>query len=612
MRPIVILAVATSLASARAQSPLATYSDAFIQRHARTVPKVDYTVTVRERDRSAYWVEMTVANAPDPLRVAIPAWAPGSYRLTHGARNIGDVTAVTAAGEALAVTRADELTWSVATGGARRIVVRYSTAVRRAEEWARPNNRWFLRETSGLIDGPRTFLYVVGSTLAPSHVTFRLPAGWEIGTGLVPTGDSLVYWAPSYDVLIDSPALVGRFATFRFTAGGVPHRAVVDLNGGRAAFDTLAFVDMLRRISQTAIDIFGGAPYADYTYIYAGAGGGLEHLNSTTIGIDLERMAEDPRAHQGVTAHEFFHTWNVKRIRPVELGPFDYTRPVRTLNLWISEGVTDYYTRLILVRSGLDPVARFLEGVAGAITSHQRNPARLTISPERSSWTTWDGPEANGGESISYYLQGDVLGLLLDLAIRDSTDNRASLDDLMRYLLDHYAGERGFTNEEVLNAVNAVSGADFHDFWRRYVSGTADIPWNAFLQAAGWRVDFEAVRLPDRRLALLGPTGPGGHPRVVVTPGSAAAQAGLRTGDELVSFNDQPVGSARDLTAATSSLEPGDRVRVRILRGGNERELAWSVPAYTEREARIVDLPSVTARARRIRAGLLGQSSPPR
>jgi predicted metalloprotease with PDZ domain len=606
MRTIVLVLTAAGLASrVPAQTPLRTYSDAFIQRYGRTDPKVDYAVTVRDDDRTAYRVEMTIANPPDPARVAIPAWAPGSYRLTHGGRNIADLTAATASGEPLAVTRVDDLTWSIATAGAPRVVVRYSTAVRRAEEWARPNNRWFLRETSGLVDGPRTFLYLEGRTLSPSHVTFHLPPGWEIGTGLVPTTDPAVYWAPSYDVLIDSPALLGRFATFGFTAGGVPHRAVVDLEGGRPAFDTLAFVDMLRRISETAIGIFGSAPYKDYTYIYAGSGGGLEHLNSTTIGINLERMAANPRAHQGVTAHEFFHTWNVKRIRPAELGPFDYTRPVRTLNLWISEGITDYYTRLILVRAGLDSSPAFLAGAATAISAHRRNPGRLTISPERSSWTTWDGPEANGGESISYYLQGDVLGLLLDLAIRDSTDGRASLDDVMRHLFDHFAGERGFTSEDALNTVNAVSGRDFHDFWRRYVSGTAEIPWDDFLRAAGWRVEFSPLRLPDTRLALLGPTGPGGYPRVVVTPGSAAARAGMRAGDEIVSFNGRPIGAAGDLAAAMRALAVGDPVRVRIVRAGVERELAWAVSEYVEREARVVDLPTVTERARRLRAGLL-------
>jgi predicted metalloprotease with PDZ domain len=175
----------------------------------------------------------------------------------------------------------------------------------------------------------------------------------------------------------------------------------------------------------------------------------------------------------------------------------------------------------------------------------------------------------------------------------------------MRHLFDHFAGERGFTSEDALNTVNAVSGRDFHDFWRRYVSGTAEIPWDDFLRAAGWRVEFSPLRLPDTRLALLGPTGYGGYPRVVVTPGSAAARAGMRSGDEIVSFNGRPIGASGDLAAATRALAVGDPVRVRIVRAGVERELTWAVSEYVEREARIVDLPTVSERARRLRTGLL-------
>jgi len=261
---------------------------------------------------------------------------------------------------------------------------------------------------------------------------------------------------------------------------------------------------MLRRISETAIAIFGNAPYKDYTYIFVGGrGGGLEHLNSTTIGVTTETLARNPRAAETVSAHEFFHAWNVKRIRPVELGPFDYEREVRTVNLWVSEGVTDYYTDVILVRAGLDSPADFARGFGAAIGKHRGNPARLLISPERASWTTWDSAAVNDGYTISYYLQGQLLGFLLDLAIRDSTDNAKSLDDVMRYLFDHYAGERGFTSEDLRGAVRAATGLDFADFWRQYVSGVAEIPWNDYLEAAGWIVAFSEERaqlrdLPER------------------------------------------------------------------------------------------------------------------
>ncbi len=599
-----LLALALGSAPLQSQAPLRTYSDAVIQRYDRTAPKVDYTVTVRPADRSAFFVEIRIANPPNPARLVIPDWAPGAYRPMGSGDNIADVTAATAQGESLPVTRESPIAWSVDTRGATSIVVRYSTAVRRPAEWARANNRWFLRGTSGLIDGPRTFMYLDGWTLGPSHVRFRLPPRWRIGTGLVPTTDSAVYWAPSYDVLIDSPVLVGAFVEHRFTAGGVPHRAVVDLGGGRPTYNQRAFVDMLRRICEAAIAIFGSAPYKDYTFIFAGVGGGLEHLNSTTIGFNVPRMQRDPRAHEGVSAHEFFHAWNVKRIRPAELGPFDYTGPVRTLSLWVSEGITDYYTNVLLARGGLDSPADFARNVASAITSHRSNPARLVVSPERASWTVWDSPAINDSHVISYYLQGELLGLLLDLAIRDSTDNARSLDDVMRYLFDHYAGERGFTADELVAAFRAASGLDLQEFFRQYVRGTSEIPWNDYLKVAGWEVVLREGSAPGAGLGTYVEV-QGSRPKAVATPGGAAAAAGVRTGDDLERVNGRPIADPGDVTAALRGIAVGDTVTVQVRRDGQPMTLVITVGTQSRTIAEVRELPELTDRMRRIRAGIL-------
>jgi predicted metalloprotease with PDZ domain len=594
-------------APAGAQTPLSGYADAFIQQYRRPDPKVDYTITVRDGDRAAYFVELRIANPPNPARLVIPNWAPGAYRLMDSGKNIAGVTASTAAGDALPVTNDSEISWTVDTKGAVGIVVRYSAAVRDSVQWRRPNNRWFLRATSGIIDGPRTYMYLDGWKLAPAHVTFRLPAGWRIGTGLVPTTDSSTYWAPSYDVLIDSPVLVGRFLSYRFTAAGVPHRAVVDLGGGgqttRAA---RVFVDMLRRISETAIGIFGNAPYKDYTYIFVGGrGGGLEHLNSTTIGVSADVLAQRPAGAEAVSAHEFFHTWNVKRIRPVELGPFDYERPVRTLNLWVSEGVTEYYTEVVLVRSGLNTPGDFARHLGDAIGNHRGSAARLVVSPERSSWTVWDSPEVNDSYTISYYLQGELLGFLLDLAIRDSTGNAKSLDDVMRHLFDHFAGERGFTSEDLRGAIRAAAGPDLQDFWRRYVSGTTEIPWDDYLKAAGWSVRFSEEPAPDARIGTITPTVQGGRWRAAAVPGSAAQAAGLVTGDELVRVNGRDILDGGDVTAVLRGVPSGGPVTVHVIRAGQPVTIRFTAGTYRRVRAVLTDLPDQTDRMRRIRAGIL-------
>ena len=568
-----------------------------------STPQLAYTLAVPP-DRRAYAVELEITHPPNPSRLVIPNWAPGAYRLMDSWQNISGVVAVDSGGAPLPVHQDSPISWVVDTRGARRITVSYRAGLSDTVQWRRPNNRWYLRATSGVVDGPRTFMYLDGAKLLPAVLTFRLPPRWRVATSL-PTSDSATYWAESYDVLIDSPAMVGSFLSYPFTADSTPHRAVVDL-GGAPAHAGGVFVDMLRRITQTGIRIFGGAPYKDYTFIFVGGrGGGLEHLNSTTIGVTTETLARNPRGARTVSAHEFFHAWNVKRIRPIELGPFDYEHEVRTVNLWWSEGVTDYYADLILARSGLETPGDFAQGIANSIGNHRDNPARLRVSPERSSWTVWDSPAVNDSYVISYYLQGELLGLLLDLAIRDSTDNTRSLDDVMRHLASHYSGAHGFTKDDLVESVRRATGHDFADFWRRYVSGVDEIPWNDYLRAAGWEVAFTTESAVDARIGSIPPAVQGGRWRAVAAPGSAAAVAGLRTGDELVRINGRQIIDGTDVTAVVRAARRDVAVVADVVRDGQPLTIRFHAGVYQRVRARLRDLPAPTEKMRRIRAGLL-------
>ena len=570
-----------------------------------STPQLAYSVTV-PINRSAYLVEIQITNPPDPSRLVIPAWAPGAYQLMNSGTNIRDFEAVTRAEDRLSVRQDSPNSWVIDTQGTQVITVRYTAGLRDSVAWRRPNNRWFLRATSGVVDGPRTFMYLDGFTQLPATVAFGVPPGWRIATGLTPTTrDSITFTAPNYDVLIDAPILLGEFLSYAFRAAGTPHRAVVDLGGARAAAPA-AFVNMLRRISTTALLIFGGAPYRDYTYIFVGGrGGGLEHLNSTTIGVTTETLARNPRGAQTVSAHEFFHAWNVKRIRPIELGPFNYEREVRTVNLWWSEGVTDYYADLILARAGLNTPADFARRLARSMENFQNDAARMVISPERSSWTTWDSPAVNQGAYISYYLQGELLGFLLDLAIRDSTDNTRSLDDVMRFLMQHYSGDHGFTRDQLVEAVRSATGCDFAEFWRLYVSGTYDIPWNNYLKAAGWRLVLTKTPAVDARIGSIPPAVQGGRWRAVA-PLGAAWLAGLRTGDELVRINRRDIIDGTDVTAAVRSIRPGTTVMVEVMRNSQPVTIRFRANTYERERAALRDLPLQTTKMRRIRAGLTG------
>jgi len=568
-----------------------------------STPQLAYTLSVPD-DRLTYAVALKVTHPPNPSRFVIPNWAPGAYRLMDSWQNISDFVAVDSGGRPLAVRQDSPISWVVDTRGANVVTISYRTGLRDTVQWRRPNNRWYLRSASGVVDGPRTYMYLDGAKTLPAVLTFRLPPRWRVATGL-PTTDSVTYWAESYDVLIDAPAMIGSFLSYTFTAAGTPHRAVVDLGGVRPQAPHL-FVDMLQRIAETGIKIFHEAPYKDYTFIFvAGRGGGLEHLNSTTIGVTSQTLARNPRAAETVSAHEFFHAWNVKRIRPIELGPFEYEREVRTVNLWWSEGVTDYYADLILARAGLDSPADFAQGMATSIGNHRSNPARLRVSPERASWTVWDSPTVNDSYVISYYLQGQLLGFLLDLAIRDSTDNARSLDDVMRHLHEQFAGQRGFTRADLLASVNRTTGHDFTEFWRLYASGTSEIPWNDYLRAAGWEVDFIDEPAVDARIGAIPPAVQGGRWRAVVAPGSVAESAGLRTGDELVRINGRSVVDGTDVTAAVRRIAARDPVVVNVVREDRPLTIRFDAGWYQRTRARLRDLPELTEKMRRIRTGLL-------
>ena len=296
-----------------------------------------------------------------------------------------------------------------------------------------------------------------------------------------------LFFAQSYDFLADCPTKLGRFQKFGFESHGVPIDVVVD-GPGDVEFDHEAWLANIKKITDTQGEIFGGFPFDRYTFLYTaspnGGGGGLEHLTSTAIGLSVEGLQDSPRAGVGVTAHEFFHLWNVKRIRPRALGPFDYTRPVRTTALWLMEGVTSYYTDVTLARCGLRSEEDFWSGMARHIGRLESSSGRGHVSSADASYLTWDS--LPGGRRISYYNSGLVMGLLLDLEIRAQSRNRRSLDDFMRslYRLCQDRGA-GFDDADLVTVANDVSGGDFAEWFDRYVYGTMVPPYREILAHAG-------------------------------------------------------------------------------------------------------------------------------
>jgi predicted metalloprotease with PDZ domain len=397
----------------------------------------------------------------------------------------------------------------------------------------------------------------------------------------------------------------------------VPHRIAYWRLPGAPAFDTAAFVAPIPKIVAETKKIFGWIPYRDYSFLFTdGSGGGLEHLNSTTIGISSASIARNPLAHLDVTAHEYFHHWNVKRIRPAALGPFDYQRVTRTRSLWLSEGVTDYYAGVLLRRAGLITEEAARDALASSIESYLGNPASASLAPERSSFTAWDPPAVNRGYSLSYYLSGSLLGEILDVRLRARNESNGGMDALMRRLRDKYAGPTGFTDADIRREASAVCGCDMAPFFATHVAGGKTLPLADFASALGWRLVVERAPAtdsigqpaPDRRASITPYAGEGsaggavGGPLKlsIGDPTSAWYRAGLATGDTVLAIDRAPVASSAAFRASLARLSIGDSVTVRVRRG-TERDVVVHVAGYERVRARLEEVPEPSTAQRRAR-----------
>ena len=531
---------------------------------------VTYALDVTDPKSGIARVEMRIENnRDDEVTLGIPIWAPGSYRVVSYYLGVQDLEAEVD-GKKVPVAATDHKSlWTVKTGGASRFTVRYSL---------KPGEvmplRGHLTAEHYDLQGPSAWLFVKDRMNGPHKVTFKLPADWKVGTGLKKL-DSDAYGERDYDTFIDCPIELGTFDLHTFTEGGVAYEIVVHAT---ETFDAPKLVDTCRRIVAEQARMFGGAPFERYVFLYhfrnQVGGAGLEHLNSTHITYMMSRIKGDPATIASLTSHEFFHLWNVKRIRPKELGPFDYTQPVRSKALWLSEGVTSYYGDLTLARAGLWTPAVYFDHLSREVNDLQDNPARKTQSVEQSSWTVWDRARGDLTTSIDYYNKGELLGWLLDMKIRVATGGRKSFDDVMRHLYRTGVVEPakagrgpigvGFEEDGILKAVNAVSGQDFSGFFTKYIAGTEELPYAEVLGEAG--LSFSRKKALPLSLRDV---------RVSSEPiaDTEAKQEGIRRGDRIVKVGDVEVATADDIAKALELLKVGEKVAVHLKRRDEEGEL---------------------------------------
>ncbi|MFC1500135.1 PDZ domain-containing protein [Candidatus Zixiibacteriota bacterium] len=582
----------------------------------RAQPPVDlqYTTAVRDGSWDHYQVTIRVRHlAAGEARFFLPRWAPGAYRTVAWYTAISEVSARMVDGRELAVDHPGETEWVVTTGGEGEFLFSYLVEAKVGIRNDKPvlNNRHYLHSLGGLIDGPASWMYLEGSTDSRILMHFDLPEEWVVATGLNPTPDPMIFWAEDYDWLIDCPTMTGSDSNlhrWRFTSWGVPFEIAWDAAGEEIEFDTGTFVESIRRVVDCQADMYGGFPFEHFTFLYDnGGGGGLEHLRSTTIGAAQGRLLEDPEALWNISAHEFYHVWNVKRIRPKILGPFDYQRPNRTQSLWVSEGMTETYTAFTGVRAGFTTPQEFYDTFATSIASWMGDPAQPYAPPARTSWTTWDRNERNPHGFISYYTQGEVLGMALDLIIREATDNRRSLDDVMRILMNEHGGENleqpGFGTEEMIYICSDVAGTDLYDFFEQHVLGTVPPDWGLYLGYAG--LAYEAVQqvLPDPGFTFV-LTEEGVRVRAVSPDGPVFA-AGLRSGDRILKTGEKVAENAVEVYRLLMQIGVGEPVVVTIERDGVEQVLEWLMPSRTELRVGITEMVGPTARQMMIRNGFV-------
>ncbi|PYS47619.1 MAG: peptidase M61 [Acidobacteria bacterium] len=418
-------------------------------------PEISFTVSMSKPYTHLLEVEMRLRRAaqlPSEINLIMPVWTPGSYLIREFERNVQDFAAMDASGgRALLWQKTNKDTWRVETAGARDLRITYRVYAN--ELTVRTND---LNDHHAFWNNAALLMYPDGYLKAPSTLTVVPFNDWRVATGLPPVeGRPNTFRAENFDILYDSPFEVSRFKVVSFEVRGVPHRIVID---GEGNYDLERMRRDVQRVVEAEVAMMGEIPYHDYTFILHSTnmgGGGLEHLNSTSLMMERNRFYSDSdwKGFLGLVSHEFFHLWNVKRIRPDALGPFDYTKENYTKLLWVAEGITDYYSGLLLRRAGLISEEDYLRRVAGNIQSLQATPGRLLMSAEEASFNSWIKeyrPDENSINSqISYYTKGALLGLLLDLEIRKLSKGAKSLDDVMRYLYtEFYKKNRNYTPED--------------------------------------------------------------------------------------------------------------------------------------------------------------------
>jgi predicted metalloprotease with PDZ domain len=566
--------------------------------------RVAYTVRIDTAHTDRIAVELQLSGAPETVRLALkvhPEYDARFWRYLEGMQVTG-----TADDTAAGAERLDSTLWRIRLPGGRG---RISWRLRVPAYPGTERRAWqvFVRTDGALLNPPDIFLYLPDFPSLGAEVRLDVPASWRIASALPAAHDApgvRTLHARDAATLLDSPILLGALRHWAFRDAGTTFHVHYWPLPSAVPFDTAAFIGDLRRLTHASIAVFGRAPVRDYHFLLQdGVTDALEHAASVTFGLPSEALARDVRARLPELAHEFFHTWNLVAIHPDTYGALSYQAPAPTTGLWVGEGVTLYYADALRRRAGLaDSSLSRIDWLAGLLRNYYGAWWSTRVSPERASLAFGASPVVNPDATGGYYLQGELLGVALDGLLRDSTDDRRGLDDLMRALYSASHGGRGFTSASLARAADSVCRCRLDRFFADQVRGTAPIDPRPVLARLGLQilidttaaVDDAGVPLPDLRIGFDFSRGEPPVTLVVSNSASLWARAGLRTGDRLVSFDGAAVATPGEFFRALRALRIGDSVAVEVRRGDPVQRIRVVVAGYDRPRVRIVEAPGAS------------------
>jgi len=569
----------------------------------RSLDPIQYTVRFPVPETHYLEVEASIPATGPQTEVMMAVWTPGSYLVREYSRNVEDFRARTPDGQILHFEKTRKNRWRIDNGTNPRFEIAYRIYARNLNV----QGNWVDADFA-MLNGAPTFMTLVGEDGRPHEVQLVLPDTWKksiTGLSAAPGGIPHRYLAADFDELADCPIYAGNAPIYEFQVGGKQHYLVNE--GESSVWDGPASARDVARIVEEYLRMWGSLPYDRYVFfnLMVESGGGLEHRNSTWLNTsrwaygNTEEPAPEPADPLApldrrparvdwldLVSHEYFHLWNVKRLRPIELGPFDYENEVYTRNLWVAEGFTSYYGNLAVRRAGLKSRESFLRSLSESITHLQRTPGRLVQPLEMSSYDAWIKqyrPDENSSNTmISYYTKGELIAFLLDTRIRQATGNHKCLDDVMKLAYERFSGTRGYTTDDFCRVASDIAGEDLDGWFRKKLESTEELDFSEALEWFGLRFkgpqqdkEHESPRpLIDTGLKTRADDG-----RLVVSEirrGSAGEQAGINVGDEILAVNGYRVPTAQ-WPQRLESYAAEEKVTLLIARREQLRELAMEL-----------------------------------